>query len=152
MLICGAVVKNPPANAGDAGDQGSIPVLEDPLEQEMATYSSILAWEIPWTEEPGGLQSMGLQRVRRDGATEHMYSTTSCVYTSIPVLRGLQNNIGYYSFPLGISSLAVSGRHAPHFPNFFSSNAKNFVVKYQLLLLLLLLLSRFSHVRLCATP
>ena len=39
---------------------------EDPLEKEMATHSSILAWEIPWTEEPGGLQSMGLQRVRQD--------------------------------------------------------------------------------------
>ena len=38
--------------------------LEDPLEEEMATHSSILAWRIPWTEEPGGLQSMGLQRVR----------------------------------------------------------------------------------------
>ena len=36
---------------------------EDPLEEEMATHSTILAWEIPWTEEPGGLQSMGLQRV-----------------------------------------------------------------------------------------
>ena len=36
---------------------------EDPLEEEMATHSSILAWRIPWTEEPGGLQSMGLQRV-----------------------------------------------------------------------------------------
>ena len=36
---------------------------EDPLEKEMATHSSILAWEIPWTEEPGALQSMGLQRV-----------------------------------------------------------------------------------------
>ena len=35
---------------------------EDPLEKEMATQSSILAWEIPWTEEPGGLQSMGLQK------------------------------------------------------------------------------------------
>ena len=35
---------------------------EDPLEKEMATYSSILAWEIPWTEEPGGLQSMELQK------------------------------------------------------------------------------------------
>ena len=35
--------------------------LEDPLEEEMATHSSILAWRIPWTEEPGGLQSMGLQ-------------------------------------------------------------------------------------------
>ena len=39
---------------------------EDPLEKEMATFSSILAWKIPWTEEPGGLQSMGLQRVRHD--------------------------------------------------------------------------------------
>ena len=39
---------------------------ENPLEKEMATHSSILAWEIPWTEEPGGLQSMGLQRVGHD--------------------------------------------------------------------------------------
>ena len=39
---------------------------EDPLEESMATHSSILAWRIPWTEEPGGLQSMGLQRVRYD--------------------------------------------------------------------------------------
>ena len=39
---------------------------EDPLEKEMATHSSILAWRIPWTEEPGGLQSMGLQRVRHN--------------------------------------------------------------------------------------
>ena len=39
---------------------------EDPLEKGMATHSSILAWIIPWTEEPGGLQSMGLQRVRHN--------------------------------------------------------------------------------------
>ena len=39
---------------------------EDPLEKEMATHSSILAWKFPWTEEPGRLQSMGLQRVRHD--------------------------------------------------------------------------------------
>ena len=39
---------------------------EDPLEKEMATHSSTLAWRIPWTEEPGGLQSMGSQRVRQD--------------------------------------------------------------------------------------
>ena len=41
-------------------------VQEDPLELEMATHSSILAWKIPWTEEPGGLQSMGCHRVRHD--------------------------------------------------------------------------------------
>ena len=43
---------------------------EDPLEEEMATHSGILAWRIPWTEEPGGQQSMGLQRVRDDLVTE----------------------------------------------------------------------------------
>ena len=43
---------------------------EDPLEKEMATHSSILAWEIPWTEEPGRPQSMGLQRVRLDLGTK----------------------------------------------------------------------------------
>ena len=44
----------------------SIPGLADPLKKGMATHSSILAWRIPWTEEPGRLQSMGLQRVRHD--------------------------------------------------------------------------------------
>ena len=43
---------------------------EDPLEKEMATHSSILAWEISWTEEPGGLQSMGLQGVGQDLSTK----------------------------------------------------------------------------------
>ena len=42
------------------------PGWEDPLEEEMATHSSVLSWEIPWTEEPGGLQSMGSQRTRHD--------------------------------------------------------------------------------------
>ena len=43
---------------------------EDPLEKEIGTHSSILAWEIPWTEEPGGLQSMGSQRVRHGLVTK----------------------------------------------------------------------------------
>ena len=48
--------------------------LEDPLEEEqMAAHSSILAWKIPWTEEPGGLQSKGSQRVRHDWVTKHTY-------------------------------------------------------------------------------
>ena len=59
-------VKNPAANAGDLGDVGSIPGWDDPLEEGMATHSSILAWKIPWTEEAGRLQSMGLQRLRHD--------------------------------------------------------------------------------------
>ena len=51
----GSVVKNLPANAGDMGQ-------EDLLKKEMATYSSIFAWEIPWTEAAGGLQSMELHK------------------------------------------------------------------------------------------
>ena len=56
-------VKNPPAV-----QEAQVQSLgrEDPLEKGMATHSSILAWEIPWTEEPGGLQSMGSQRVGYD--------------------------------------------------------------------------------------
>ena len=52
-----------PANAEDTG---SILGQEDAVEEEMATHSSILAWRIPWTEEPGGLQFMGSQRVGHD--------------------------------------------------------------------------------------
>ena len=53
----GTVVKSPPANAGNTGDLGSIPGSGRSLEEEMPTHSSILAWEIPWSEEPGRLQS-----------------------------------------------------------------------------------------------
>ena len=54
----GLVVKNPNADSGDIRDVGSIPGSEDPLEEDMATYSSILAWRIPQTDEPGRLQSI----------------------------------------------------------------------------------------------
>ena len=57
------MVKNPPANAGD---EGSILGREDPMEEEMTTHTSILPWEIPWTEDPGRLQSWGTHRVRCD--------------------------------------------------------------------------------------
>ena len=60
------VVKNPSANAGDIRDEGSIPGGGDPLKEGMTTHSSILALEYPRTEEPGGLRSMGSQRVRQD--------------------------------------------------------------------------------------
>ena len=56
------MVKNPPANVGEAGSLSQ----EDALENEMATYSNIVAWKIPWTEDPDGLQSIGLKRVRHD--------------------------------------------------------------------------------------
>ena len=53
-------------NAGAAGDTGSVPGLGRFLEEGMATHCSTLAWRIPWTEEPGELQSMGSQRVAHD--------------------------------------------------------------------------------------
>ena len=65
---------------------------KDPLEEEMVTYSSILAWKIPWTEEPDRLQSMGLQRVRHDWSIE-------CAHTHTHTL--MNNNtlylVGLYS-------------------------------------------------------
>ena len=57
------MVKNEPATQEDLD---SIPGQEDPLEKEMASHTNILVWRIPWTEEPGDLQSMGSQRVRHD--------------------------------------------------------------------------------------
>ena len=62
----GSVVKNLPAVQEMQETQVRSLGQEDPLEKEMATYSSLLAWRIPWTEEPGGLQSMGSQRVGHD--------------------------------------------------------------------------------------
>ena len=60
------MVKNLPVSAGDVKDVGSIPGQEDLLEEGMATHSSVLAWRMPWTEEPGGLHSRGSQRVGHD--------------------------------------------------------------------------------------
>ena len=60
------MVKNLPTNAGNSRDVISILGREDPLEWEVATYSSFLAWKVPWTEEPGRQQSMGLHRVGHD--------------------------------------------------------------------------------------
>ena len=63
----GSEVKASACNAGDLGVPSLDP--EDPLGKEMVIHSSILAWRIPWTEESGGLQSAGSQRVRHDSAT-----------------------------------------------------------------------------------
>ena len=71
--------KNPPANAGD-----TVPSLgqEDPLEKGMATHFSVLAWESPWTEEPGGLRSIGWQKVGHDLAIRQQQHRIShfCIY------------------------------------------------------------------------
>ena len=59
----GARGKEPPASAGDVRDQRLIPGQEESMGEGMVTHSSILAWRIPWTEEPGELQFIGSQRV-----------------------------------------------------------------------------------------
>ena len=80
---------------------------EDPLEKEMTTHSSILAWEISWTEEPGGLQSLELQRVGHDLATEHSVQsndntaklTLLCIKARTKAIRTVNNpklNSSYY--------------------------------------------------------
>ena len=65
------VVKKLPANAGDVKDGVQSLGWEYPLEKGMASYSSILAWRIPWTEEPGGLQSIGSYRQEYWSSEEH---------------------------------------------------------------------------------
>ena len=79
------MVKNLSTNAGDIRDIGSICGSVRSPEEGNATLSSILAWEIPWTEEPGGLQSMGLKKDGHDLATEHA-CIPSIIGISVPVL------------------------------------------------------------------
>ena len=71
-------VKNPPAMQEPQETRVQSLSQEDPLEEEMTTHSSTLAWETPWTEDPGGLQPMGSQRVRHDWAMES-YHACVCV-------------------------------------------------------------------------
>ena len=67
--------KNPPANAGDIRDMGSIPDQEDPLEEGMATHSSVLAWRITWTEKPSGTTVHGVTKSQtRLKDVAHMYA------------------------------------------------------------------------------
>ena len=79
------MVKNLSTNAGDTRDTGLICGSVRSPEKGNATLSSILAWEIPWTEEPGELQSMGLKKVGHDVATEHA-CMPSIIGISVPVL------------------------------------------------------------------
>ena len=69
------MVKNPPANTEDTRDEGSSPGPGRSLGEEVVTHSSILAWEILWTEELGRLQSMGSQRVRHK-----LMSKDACIF------------------------------------------------------------------------
>ena len=73
----GSVVKNPPAKVGDEGLQVWSLAWKDPPEEGTATYSNILAWEIQWTEETAGLQSMGSQRARHNLVTKQQQQSLS---------------------------------------------------------------------------
>ena len=80
-----SVVKNPPAmQVTWVRSLG----WEDPLEKEMATHSGILAWEIPWTEEPGGLQSMGSKESDTTVTNTHTHACRAKVYLSLALLVG----------------------------------------------------------------
>ena len=84
---------------------------EDPLEEKMATHSSILVWEIPWTEEPSGLQSIGSQRVRHDWVTEcvharaHTHTPTHTHTHSVYLpINYLYSHLSFYSSSIKISA------------------------------------------------
>ena len=89
------VVKNPSVNAEDVRDMGVQSLgQEDPLEKEMATHSSILAWRIPWTEEPGGLQSIGSQsqtQLKRLSTLAHTQHRLQYIFCTLALQR--QGNI-----------------------------------------------------------
>ena len=106
--------KNTPANVGD---EGLISLWEDPLETKMVTHSSILAWTIPWTEEPGGLQSLGSQRVRHNWATkqqQHSHSgqrgnTAASTRSGLPSCVTLERSLRLSgSLPPGSKDAAVA--------------------------------------------
>ena len=80
-------------------------VWEDTLEEEMATHSSILAWEIPWTEEPGGLQSRGSQKIRQDWVHSHAHIQVS--WKGFPDLSGWGISATYRSPPYWVSFFLV---------------------------------------------
>ena len=84
---------------------------EEPLEKGMATHSSILAWRIPWAEEPGGLQSKGSQRVRHNWVTEHVHSGAPRFWRSSITQR--KRSAGSGTHTLGLSCPAVN------MPSFF---------------------------------
>ena len=110
---------------------------EDPMEKEMANLPSILAWRIPWTEKPGGLQSMGSQRVGHDSATNtqtHNNLLAASIFSSnMETCLETTYKLHLYIY---IQVNTINSRY------FYQYQQYNRV----------LLLSRFSRVLLCATP
>ena len=91
------------ASVYNAGDQGSIPGWQDALEKEMAIHSRTIAWKIPWTEEPGRLQSMGSQRVGHDWATS-LYTISTLMAESEEELKSFLMKVKEESEKVGFKT------------------------------------------------
>ena len=104
------MVKNPPAKAGDARDAGSSPGSGRSPGEGNATHSSILAWRIPWTNGPGGLQSMGrLSTVRRESdTTESLNIHTTGLRSQRNLCGAFYSNSGTWLWKLKTKSLSGS--------------------------------------------
>ena len=92
---------------------------EDPLEEGMATHSNILAWEIPWTKEPGGLQSMGSQRIGHDWATDHAHEVW------LPLASELQRITSYLQWWIPLLRAPCVVRDRPIFPEWINELMNN---------------------------
>ena len=111
------MVKSLPANAGDVG---LIPKI--PLEKEMATHSSILAWEIPWTEEPGRLQSIGWKKsqtqLNRLNSMDNKTCREAHIYIDMCIcMHTLCISNTVFAQGIGPSSYYTSGTTAFHMPS-----------------------------------
>ena len=101
------MVKNVPSNAHETG---SVPSQKYSLAKAMTNHSSVLAWKIPWTEKPGGLQSMGSQRGRTERQTLSLHFTSRYIpNTSLSYNRNFIHLTPFIQFSL--SPLLISGDH-----------------------------------------
>ena len=103
-FLGGSAVKNPPANAGDLS---SIPGSRSSPGEGNATHSSILAWKVPWAEEPGGLQSRGSKEVRHDLATkQQQFSLVQiCLFSVANNMLESNNTNRKYNYDLYLNKL-----------------------------------------------
>ena len=105
-----SVTNTLPTNAGDLGDTGLIPGMGRSLEEKMAAHASTLAWRIPWTEKPGGLQSIGLPTVRQGRTSQVWTNWIKSIFLKFKTFSPVNKIHPLYSFftPFLSSFLSVS--------------------------------------------